>query len=202
MGDDNNPFCIYLRQRLLFLHLLNMRFLPSFRYWYFPWLCGNLLMLGILLEQAHPFTSKVLKAPEKEVRKTESKEETPSITPLILPFFPGCEKASKQHKRACSTTSMYQYLYANTGYPAGKPQHRTAGIVIVDFLVDKNGKMKDIRLIRDPGHDRGQDALRLFRKMQKSGLLWEPGMAGSEPINVRMQVRLHYNMVWAGAPKK
>ncbi|MEM9259873.1 MAG: energy transducer TonB [Bacteroidota bacterium] len=165
-------------------------------------MCGILLMLGIFLEQVHPGTSKALKAPVREATKTDDIEEMPRPTPIKLPFFPGCDKKASKQKRACSTSLMYQYLYANTGYPAGKPQHRTAGIVIVDFLVDKNGKMKDIRLIRDPGHDRGQDALRLFRKMQKRGFLWEPGMAGGEPINVRMQVRLHYNMVWAGAPQQ
>lgn len=54
------------------------------------------------------------------------------------------------------------------------------GKVIVEFVIEKNGLIKDIRVLRDLGQGTGEEAIRVL----KTCPIWKPGMIDGKPVRV------------------
>jgi hypothetical protein len=91
-----------------------------------------------------------------------------------------------------------EYIYDHTTYPAGDPIHKSAGIVVADFIISSTGTIRDIRLIRAPNQAQSNDVTRILSEMGANGIRWEPATMNGRPTSRRMAVKVHYNMVWAG----
>jgi periplasmic protein TonB len=55
-----------------------------------------------------------------------------------------------------------------------------SGKVFVSFVVEKNGKLTDIKVLRDIGHGSGQEAIRVLKKCKK----WTPGFQNGKEVRV------------------
>jgi periplasmic protein TonB len=55
------------------------------------------------------------------------------------------------------------------------------GKIFIDFVVEKNGSLSDIKIIRDIGFGTGNEALRVFKLLKK----WKPGKQNDRVIRVR-----------------
>ncbi len=54
------------------------------------------------------------------------------------------------------------------------------GVILATFIVDKDGKPADIKIIRDLGYGTGAEAIRVIRKFDQ----WVPGLFKGEPVRV------------------
>lgn len=170
-----------------------------FRYYYLPWGIGLLVMVWVLA-----IPTKVPCSSDNSLVDGAQDQPTAPITPappvrITSAYFPGCENVEGKEKADCSKRLMYDYVYRNTAYPAGKPIHKTAGIVVVSFLVTTQGTIKDVQLSQEPRREQGLDVLRIIEKMGKDGIRWEPATADGVPISQRVYLKVQYNMVWAGS---
>lgn len=63
--------------------------------------------------------------------------------------------------------------------------------IMVQFIVEKNGALTDVRVLRDPGYGVGKEALRVLREMPK----WQPakqnGKAVRSQFTLPIVVKLH-----------
>lgn len=57
--------------------------------------------------------------------------------------------------------------------------------VYVSFVIEKDGSMTDIKVIKDPGFGLGREAIRVLKSLKTK---WTPGMIGSKPV------RTSYNL--------
>src|SRR6266511_2687895 len=67
----------------------------------------------------------------------------------------------------------------NPSYPDGARQHNITGIVIVEVLIDKNGRVKDAVVLKPLPLGLDQAALDAVRKWQ-----FQPGTLNGEPVDV------------------
>jgi periplasmic protein TonB len=51
--------------------------------------------------------------------------------------------------------------------------------VYVSFVIEKDGSMTDIKVIRDPGFGLGKEAIRVLKSLKTK---WSPGMISSKPV--------------------
>jgi len=51
--------------------------------------------------------------------------------------------------------------------------------VMVSFVIEKDGSMSNIRVLRDPGYGMGQEALRVLESLQTK---WEPGRMSGQKV--------------------
>lgn len=51
--------------------------------------------------------------------------------------------------------------------------------VYVSFVIEKDGSMTDIKVVRDPGYGLGREAIRVLKSLKTK---WSPGMIGSKPV--------------------
>jgi protein TonB len=57
--------------------------------------------------------------------------------------------------------------------------------VYVSFVIERDGSMTDIQVIKDPGYGMGREAIRVLKSLKTK---WSPGMMGSKPV------RTSYNL--------
>ena len=90
----------------------------------------------------------------------------------VDPEFPGGMEA------------LYHYLSSNIKYPTQAKQEKIQGTVFVSFVIEKDGSVSNIKVLRDIGGGCGQEAVRVVQQMPK----WKPGRQRGQ------RVRTQYNL--------
>ena len=113
-----------------------------------------------------------------------------------MPRFPSCEDQdlSKEAKENCGKTNMFEYIYTNLKYPASAKESGVEGTVIVQFIDDKTGSLRVIKVIRDVGAGCGDEVVRVLQKMIDEGIQWVPGKQGGENVNVLYRLPVKYKL--------
>lgn len=86
--------------------------------------------------------------------------------------------------------TLLQYLGKNTKYPAIPQENGTEGRVIVQFVVNKDGSIVDVKVLRgvDPYLDK--EAVRVISTMPK----WEPGKQRGKPVRCKFTVPVLFKL--------
>ena len=70
------------------------------------------------------------------------------------------------------------YKFVGKNYRA--PEEDIRGKVYVQFVVEKDGSLTDIKVMRDIGYGTGAEAIRVLKKSPK----WKPGIQNGRPVRV------------------
>lgn len=112
-----------------------------------------------------------------------------------MPRFPGCEdEATKEAKKACADKKMLEYIYKNIKYPAIARENGVEGMVVVQFVVEKDGTVTDAKVVRDIGAQCGQEALRVVNLMNDQGIRWTPGKQRGRPVRVQFNLPVRFKL--------
>ena len=104
-----------------------------------------------------------------------------------MPRFPGCESISgtMAEKKDCATQKLYRFIYDNIKYPTLARETGIQGSVVVSFVVNKDGSVEQITILRDPGAGCGTEAERVVRLMNDKNIKWMPGKQRGKPVRVQ-----------------
>ena len=106
--------------------------------------------------------------------------------------FMVCEKAPEFPG---GTEAMMRFLSANIKYPADAVATGASGNVYVKFVVEADGSVSNIELMRSSGTaSLDAEAMRVVGAMPK----WNPGMQGGEPVNVSFVVPVAFRAETTG----
>ncbi len=137
-----------------------------------------------LLLQTAPEGDKTV--PERQENAREG-EETLFQVVEQMPEFPGGMPALSRYLR----DSLY---YSHQGH-----RSRIEGTVFVGFVVDGNGKVGDVHVLKGLGYGLDQQAVRAIRAMPR----WTSGRQGGRPVSVRYSLPVRFvlngSRVWYGA---
>jgi TonB family protein len=89
-----------------------------------------------------------------------------------MPVFPGGEKA------------MMKFIHDNLKYPVSAQERGVQGIVIINFVIGKDGKISRIKVMRPVGSGCDEEAIRVLEKMPA----WTPGKQGGRDVAVSYMV--------------
>ena len=124
----------------------------------------------------------VLKAKEEIAAPEPPKhvvEETKIFTVVEqMPLFPGGDAA------------LMGYLRDNIHYPTVAAENGVQGRVVVGFVVERDGSITDVNVLRsvDPSLDR--EAMRVVKSMPK----WTPGKQNGSTVRVKYQVPVTFRL--------
>lgn len=62
--------------------------------------------------------------------------------------------------------TLYSHLKVNLVYPQDAIDNNIQGVVLISFLVEKDGQLSDFILLKDPGYGLGAEALRVLKSLQ------------------------------------
>ena len=94
------------------------------------------------------------------------------------PSFPGGER------------EMLKFLSENIKYPALARENNIQGTVALTFVVDKDGSIADVNIIKDIGAGCGKEAVRVVKAMPK----WNPGEANGQKVKVRYTLPVRFRL--------
>lgn len=81
-------------------------------------------------------------------------------------------------------TAFREFIAKN--YKNPKTTRDVKGTLIVEFVVDADGSMSDIRVLRDLGFGTGFEAVRVLKLAEK----WKPGVQNGKAVRVRYTLPL------------
>jgi len=110
-----------------------------------------------------------------------------------MPRFPGCEDLEgKDKKQKCSMDKLNEFIYNHVVYPEPAKENGVTGTVVVRFVVDLDGSLKNIDLLRDIGAGCGQEAIRVIQLMNEKGIKWIPGKQRGTPVKVNFNLPVRF----------
>lgn len=95
-----------------------------------------------------------------------------------MPSFPG------------GISGLRTYLNQNIRYPAEAQENCVQGRVVVSFVVEKDGHISDVTVLRSVDPSLDKEAVRVIRNMPR----WTPGKQGGEPVRVRYNVPVSFRL--------
>jgi len=142
---------------------------------------------------ATPPTSVQASTPVTTAPDTPKEEplKTPDIMPRLL--HPECETLpTEDARKSCSDKEMLEFVYNNLRYPVEAKQNNIDGTVVITYTIEKDGSMKDIRIVRNLAYGCGEEALRVVTLMQTQGIKWKPGLQNGVPVRVQFNLPVRF----------
>lgn len=103
-----------------------------------------------------------------------------------MPRFPGCDDVASEEQQQCSLQKLMGYVVANLKYPDSARDNKVEGKVIAKFVVEANGLVSGIKIVR--GLDKACDAevIRVLESMNDMESRWVPGVHEGKKVAVEM----------------
>ena len=84
----------------------------------------------------------------------------------------------------------YEYFQKNMRYPAQAKRMEVEGKVYLQFVVEKDGSLTDIKILKGIGSGCEEEAVRLV----KEGSKWNPGKQGGVPVRVMRSIPILFKI--------
>lgn len=95
-----------------------------------------------------------------------------------MPQFPGGRSA------------MVEFLKQNIYYPVSARRDHIEGEVLVTFVVDKTGVIRNVVIKKGVREDLDNEAIRVMQIMPK----WSPGKIKGVPVSVKYTIPIHFHL--------
>jgi protein TonB len=86
----------------------------------------------------------------------------------VMPEYPGGDQA------------MMDFVAKNVQYPQEARDKEISGRVLVSFIVEKDGSIADVKVVKGIGGGCDEEAVRVVKAMPK----WKPGKDKGKPVRV------------------
>lgn len=101
-----------------------------------------------------------------------------STTYKVQPEYPG------------GTKEMMYFVARNYDYPKQAMMNGISGTVEIEFIINKQGRIEDVKLKNDLGFGTGEAGIQVVKKLRK----WKPGMLRGEPVRVGYTLPIRLNL--------
>ena len=122
----------------------------------------------------------VLKATETIAQPEPPKEEETKVFDVVeqMPSFPG------------GPSALFEYLSKNIKYPVVAEENGIQGRVIVTFVVEKDGSITDVRVVKSVDPSLDKEAQRVVKSMPR----WIPGKQNGSAVRVKYTVPVTFRL--------
>jgi protein TonB len=95
-----------------------------------------------------------------------------------MPAFPGGDK------------KLFKFLKKNIKYPKEARRKEIEGRVYISFVIDEQGMVQDVRVIKGVSPELDEEAVRVVKLMPK----WTPGSQKGKPIKVQYTLPIIFHL--------
>ncbi|RWX03573.1 M56 family metallopeptidase [Flavobacterium cerinum] len=99
------------------------------------------------------------------------------------------EKLSTQPEFPGGIAAFYKHV--NTNFNIPEINQDLIAKIHVSFVVEKDGTLSDIKVLRDPGHGLGDEAVRVLKSIKDK---WQPGTMNGNPIRASYTLPITINI--------
>ena len=83
-----------------------------------------------------------------------------------------------------------RYLHSQIKYPALAKESGISGRVFVSFVIERDGSVTDITILRGIGGGCDEEAIRVVKSMPR----WNPGTQRGQPVRVRFNLPIKFTL--------
>lgn len=95
-----------------------------------------------------------------------------------------------QHTPPGGMDAFYQMIYKNLKYPKKARRNKITGRVYVSFVVQENGEIRDVAVIKGLGYGCDEEAMRVIKLSPR----WNPAMARGKPKSEKMVIPVMFKL--------
>ena len=88
------------------------------------------------------------------------------------------------------TTALMKFLGDNIKYPVIAQENGIQGRVITNFVVERDGSISDVQVVRGQDPSLDKEAVRVIKTMPK----WKPGQQRGKPVRVRFTLPVVFRL--------
>ncbi|MCB0547302.1 MAG: TonB family protein [Phaeodactylibacter sp.] len=146
----------------------------------------------VSMQMSLPFSFKL---PSGQAQVGQENEEVFKVVEE-MPRFPGCEEEglSGQELVQCSNMKLITYIANNLKYPRDAKDAGVEGVAIVSFIVDKEGWVKDFKVVRPLHESIDAEVIRVVREMNEMNERWIPGRQKGKVVNVQFNLPVKFRL--------
>ena len=96
----------------------------------------------------------------------------------VMPEFPG------------GTEKFMEYLSGNIKYPEEAKEKGISGRVFIQFVVEKDGSVSNVKVAKGIGKECDDEAVRVVKAMPK----WKPGLMKGKPVRVNYMLPVNFKL--------
>lgn len=120
-----------------------------------------------------------LMACDKNIGKTTYNKNDEVFTIVeVMPEFVG------------GSDALLQFFGSNMKYPDAAKKDEIQGVVVLEFIVEKDGSISNFKILRDIGGGCGAEAMRIAKQMPR----WTPGMEADKPVRVSFKLPIRFKV--------
>ena len=149
------------------------------------WQPGKMKGKPVRVSYQIPFNFKLDNGPttparQSEVGRANMQPDENGVYQIVeeMPQYPGGEAA------------MMEYVAKNIVYPKEAQEKGISGRVFVGFIVEKDGSVSNVKVLRGIGGGCDEEAVRVIKSMPK----WKPGKMQGEPVRVSYQMPINFKL--------
>jgi protein TonB len=124
---------------------------------------------------------------DEDLEVIEEEEETTDEIFMVvedMPRFEGCSDET------CTQTKIMQFIAKKTKYPPIAKENNITGRVFVSFVVDKSGKVTNVKILRGVDKYLDAEAVRVVSSLPK----FKPGKQRGKPVKVQYNVPISFKL--------
>ena len=87
-------------------------------------------------------------------------------------------------------SALSQFIADNIKYPQLAKENNITGRVFVSFVVEKDGRVGQVKILRDIGGGCGNEAVRVVKLMPK----WKPGKQRGKPVRTQFNLPVNFDL--------
>lgn len=107
------------------------------------------------------------------------------------PIFAGCQDvAGATLRNNCSQKKLMEFISNNLKYPSEARANGVKGLVVVSFIVEKDGSISSPQVVRSADKGLDQEALRVVQNMPT----WIPGKQKGIPVRVQFNIPFRFKL--------
>lgn len=87
-------------------------------------------------------------------------------------------------------SAFIKFLSRNLKYPANAVEKGIEGKVLISFIIEKNGRLSNIRILRGIGYGCDEEAIRVLEKSPE----WKPGIQNKQKVRVAYTLPISFSL--------
>ena len=115
-------------------------------------------------------------------------EDVPFMIVENMPAFGPCTELRGDERHQCTQMEIIKYVSGNTKYPPIAKDAGIQGTVFVYFVVGKDGKVKDVKVLREVDPRLDKEAMRVVESLPK----FEPGQQRGKSVSVQYTIPVKF----------
>jgi protein TonB len=119
----------------------------------------------------------------------------PVITAERMPVFgEDCKKLSGEVRKECSDRALLSFVQGGAHYPSLARENGIEGVVVISFVVEKDGTISTIEAVREQPGGLTEAVLKAVQRINLKGRTFTPGIQAGRPVRVAFNLPVKFKL--------